>query len=414
VTVRTHPGVDAEQNPAGGDYRSTVLSLLMISPNHFTRWGGPRGTRSRRIAAALAARGWQVRLAVVDGPREPTDPGIEVAASLPGPPTDPHTTRPHPHRVRRSWLVRPLRRLLPCPDTYAPWSIRVWRNLRDTEGPDIVYVLAWPFSTIPAGAALARRFGVPLVIDLGDPWEHRGLGMRTLERASMRAATAIIVTSTGIAEVYRERTSLGSDRIVVVPNGADLAFATSSRRRRPLFLSLGTISESRTDPVPGFRALRELHREGRIEFNFYGRVWRELPADVLDSYRGVVPAAEAALLTRSADAIVIVGNRDARQIPSKVFEMARSDIPVLYLRGPVGEPGARLLMDTGHATVAPGSDAHACRGAAAEVIARLENGARPQPTHQYSWEDTVDRITELLDRVLAAKANGRVFVASER
>jgi hypothetical protein len=171
---------------------------------------------------------------------------------------------------------------------------------------------------------------------------------------------------------------------------------------------LGTLSEARIDPVPGFRVLRELQREGRAEFYFYGRVWLELPSDVLDSYRGVVPGAEAARLTRSADAVVIVGNRDTRRVPSKVFEMARSNIPVLYLRGPDGEPGARILTETGHATVAPGTDPAACRRAAEEVIARLASGARPQPTDRFSWEAATDRISRLLDQVLSARIRGSI------
>jgi hypothetical protein len=349
--------------------------------------------RSEHLAAAFSEHGWQVRIVADEAAGEAVS-DAPAAAGAAG--------------ALRRGAASLARLVLPYPDSYARWSARAGRRLRHAESPDLVYALAWPFSAIALGAALGSRFGAPLVVDVGDPWPHRGLGDVLLERWSLRRAQAMVVTTDGAAELYRRRSGLPADRVVVAPNGADELVRPEGREANPpRFLALGTLSAPRVDPTPAFRALAELEAEGALEFSFYGECFLDLPPDIAAHHRGRVPADEARELMGAADALVIVGNRDPRQVPSKVYEAAESDLPVLYVAGRPTDPGAAILAETGHATVADAGDLADCREAARRTLARMRAGDRPAPARRFTWAATEERVLAAAELSLRGRRRDR-------
>jgi hypothetical protein len=111
------------------------------------------------------------------------------------------------------------------------------RLIRATR-PDLVYFSTTMFAALPLGRIWKRRFGVPFVIDLQDPWfstyyDHKPraerppkyAAARTLHRFlepwTMRRADGLVAVSRGYVDDMRRRyPSLTSDRCAVIPFGA--------------------------------------------------------------------------------------------------------------------------------------------------------------------------------------------------
>lgn len=382
---------------------STTLIAPFLAPAVI----GPRAVRSRRIAAALAANGQPIHAVVIAG-GHPVEgrTAVPVLASAPGPPVG---TMGEPgmnlrQRTRAAAADR-ARRVMPLPDAHMRWAAAVLRDpaLRRPPSPrTTIYAVAAPFSSLIVGAVLARRWGVPLIGDLGDPWLPRSAAEARLAAFVMRRLSALIVTNERTADACRARVAPETE-IVVAPNGADeLRRTATAAAEPPLFLQLGTLSNVRIDHGNTFRALAELDREGLIRFRSYGEAWVRLAPEVAGHHRGVVPQEEARALLQSATAAVVVGNRNPLQIPSKVYEVARSQAWGLCVSELEREPGAEVLRASGHGVVR-GNDPAVIRGGALEILGRERRGDRPRPTTGYSWERTLEPIVALVEQGVGAR-----------
>lgn len=324
-----------------------------------------------------------------------------VIAAAPGPLTgtmgEPGMSR---RRRLRATSVNRARRLIPLPDAHVRWAASVLRDPALRHPPDrrtTIYAVAAPFSSLVVGALLARRWGVPLIGDLGDPWPLHGRAEARLAAWTMRQISTLIVTTEGTADSYRDQLAAGAE-IHVVANGADeLGRDEQPPGRPPLFLQLGTLSHLRTDPGNAFEALAELDRDGLIDFRSYGEAWVRLAPGVAGHHLGVVAPDQARTLMRAATAVVVVGNRNPTQTPSKVYEIARSRAWALCVSELEREPGAEILRASGHGVVCD-NDPAAIRAGALEILEREHRGERPRPTPRYSWEATVDRIVAICER----------------
>ncbi len=372
-------------------------STTLIAPYLTPAAIGPRAVRSRRIAAALAARGGPIHAVVIDDGRSIAAP---ILASAPGPLAgtmgEPGM---NPRRRARAAVADRARRLIPLPDAHLRWAAAVLRDpaLKRPPSPrTTIYAVAAPLSSLIVGAVLARRWGAPLIGDLGDPWLPRGAAEARLAAAVMRQLDALIVTNERTAEACRARVLPGTE-IIVAPNGADeLRRAATPAAEPPLFLQLGTLSNARIDHGHAFRALAELDREGLIRFRSYGEAWIRPAPEVAAHHRGVVSPDAARTLLQAAAAAVVVGNRSPLQIPSKVYEIARSQAWGLYVSERDREPGAEVLRATGHGIICA-NDAAEIRAGALEIRERERRGTRPRPTARYSWEPTLDRILAVVE-----------------
>lgn len=380
-------------------------SITLIAPYLEPDGIGPRATRSRRLAAGFREAGRPVHAIVTDGGRGPDRAvGAEPLAAARGPLIGRMEEPGIGFRRRlRAAAVGRARRALPLPDAHIGWALNLARSrglARPPSPATILYAVAAPFSSLVLGAVLSRRWGVPLIGDLGDPRPLRGPGEARLAAWTMTRLSALVVTNERTAASYREHVSPGLP-IVVAPNGADeLGRTAGGAGLPPLFLQLGTLSGSRVDPNPAFGALAGLEREGRLRFRSHGEAWVRLDRRVERHHLGVLSGDEARALMSAATALLVVGNRDATQIPSKVYEIARSRAWGLYVSELDGEPGAAILGRSGHGVVCANSERE-IRAGALELLAREARGERPTPSPAFEWRCTVDRVVALVE------ANGR-------
>ena len=321
--------------------RPRVLVVSYHAANPLT----PRGARSQAVAAALSRHA-----------------DVRVIAGRPetGRRTWWHRARDRAlFELGSRWLIDPLE----------PWSWRVLAR-RDPEA-DLALLIGYPFSALVVAARVLGRRGIPYVLDMSDPLSLvrsdgqsptlRDRRNTALERRLWKGASAGIVTTAAQA-----RDVLGLEpalNVLVRPNGfADLGTGSATTRREPddelRIGHFGNLYAPRLGIETFVRRLAESGRWRRVVFYQYGRdhygELRGLPERVTVQLRDPVPWPEVVgLAAAELDIALVVGNKDARQLPSKAIEYLTLPVPRLALTGSLtgdalaeyvdGKPGWLML-----------------------------------------------------------------------
>jgi serine acetyltransferase len=224
----------------------------------------------------------------------------------------------------------------------------------------LILASAPPHSTLLAGAWVARRLGVPFIVDMRDPWfdvlaivhPQRRVELRllrALERWVMRRAAAVIWTSVTAAALLVEREPTLASRVHVIRNGydGDIAPALVGTGGRLSILFAGVLYVRRT-PYPLLAALERLLSRpdvdpSRVQLTFMGdkvgafsdqsltrwlqgkrcaSVVRILPPQTVDAVEQEV--AHATVLLNLAQ-------QQRLQIPAKTFEQLASGREILLI-----------------------------------------------------------------------------------
>ena len=267
-------------------------------------------------------------------------------------------------RLPRGWLF---------PDRFLLWRRRARRAAERAfrrSRPQVVLASFPPASAALLGGELARRWRIPLVLDVRDLWLgpgghapatplHRALHER-LERRIARQATALLAVSDPMAEHLSEKLHIARMRVFTVPNGFDALACPLSppaappggcvlshvgavipRNRPDLFFSaLATIGPDR---------LREW-RCGGVRIRFVGNLSRATASRAelsgLIETTGLVPHERAWEEMRSATALLLlVGDYVGRWgHNAKLFEYLRAGRPIVCLEESAGSNDGRLLQ----------------------------------------------------------------------
>ncbi len=253
--------------------------------------------------------------------------------------------------------------------------------------------------------ALARRAGIPHVVDLRDPWTHWSwvdgskesplFLRRTRPRQAevMRTAALVLTTTERQSATLRAFYPDAAPRIHTVLNGADdepLPPATDDGTFRLAYT--GTLYVDR-DPGPLFSAIRAF-AEGaglgpdRLQVELMGHVetlGRRRVRDIADQ-AGVSPwltltptrpRAEAMRLLARSHVLISFAERLRETIPAKVFEYARFPAWILLV-GPEDQATNELLAGGGALTAAA-DDVEGMRDALARAHAAWRATGRPRP-----------------------------------
>jgi glycosyltransferase involved in cell wall biosynthesis len=189
--------------------------------------------RLTQLARRLPGLGWE--LVVITGPGSPQSrwrPRDESVA-LGGTAVQVHRlpAPEPPHDVR--WEGRLVRWLRFSPRWQRWWTKNVLRVAGSLGGDfDLVHASLAPYSTAQSAAAIARRLGKPLVVDLEDPWAldemmvypsrlHRQLERRCMGRVLRRADAVVMNTPEARLRVLASFGELSPDRVVAIPNAFD-------------------------------------------------------------------------------------------------------------------------------------------------------------------------------------------------
>ena len=245
--------------------------------------------------------------------------------------------------------------LIQVPDSHAGWiggAVAAGRELLATWRPDIIVASAPPFSCVVITRRLARKFGVPWVVEFRDIWVDNPYNTdpvwrqridRQIERSYIKSADGI-VTVTPIWSAVLERQYGRS--VATILNGfaeEDLIPPPPSAPSTTVsIVYTGAIYPGYRDPSPLFAAISLLKEaRDRIEIVFYG----PNPGDVLPlaERHGVqdrtvirprVSYRQSLAIQAAADVLLLLqwnNVKDEGNLPGKFFEYIGARRPILMM-----------------------------------------------------------------------------------
>jgi hypothetical protein len=293
------------------------------------------------------------------------------------------------------------------PDSQILWwpgAVEEGMRLLNEIQHDAIFVTGPPFSTFLVGASLARRSGLPLILDYRDEWgisnkywEHKvrepisGWIQARMQQSVMRAASAIVATTQMSADSLGEVAEEASADVEVVPiyNGYDLddltvsAKAEDTKSDRYRLSYVGTLWNL-TSVEPLVHAVEILATEQPelaefLEINFAGRrVGQQeeilerldpLPCHVIR--HPYLDHSGAIQLMRDSDCLCLLLSdvpHAGRVVPAKVFEYVALKRSILSIT-PTGEI-SQLLEDCPFANTHAPSDVRGIADTLAHAIRR--------------------------------------------
>jgi glycosyltransferase involved in cell wall biosynthesis len=325
-----------------------------------------------------ARHGWRIDAFGGPAPEKENQHGDELLARVPA------TARLHiiPPSSRQ-----PSYRFFPRVDggltnalDYARCAIDVMRD----DPPDLVLASGPPFFTFVSARFVARRFGVPLVLDYRDEWTECPFDFVTKdgddlewERRCLAEADAVLfATESFLRHQLRVFPELDRRRGHVVPNGwdpDDFASIASETTSRPHVGSatlriahVGNLA-GHTPPFDFLESLRRLLADrpewiSRIKLSFIGRrslstddAIREFPYPEVLEIVDQVGKRDAIRRMHEADVLLLLSAPGLeRYLPTKLFEYLASRRPVLIF-GSAGESSALVEKLSAGVLCAPGS-----------------------------------------------------------
>jgi glycosyltransferase involved in cell wall biosynthesis len=280
-----------------------------------------------------------------------TEPNEQSPTVAPGGDGTPSTRKLSVSRIRELFF-----RVVMFLDEHKQWSWRASRaaeRLHHAATPAAIVASGPPMSLLIGAARAARKRGIPLIVDLRDPWtgypgEYVPRLSAALEARTLRSAAAIVCTSPGLAAVLIERGPAYRNKTHVITNGYDdpprsLPTDTGHSLR---ILFAGEIYANR-DPFPFLAAIDrllarpEVHSD-RVSVKFVGRCesfrgqsladWMEGKRcrDVVEILPPVAPR-EVSELVGHASVLLNLAHRQTLQIPAKTYEQLVSGREILLL-----------------------------------------------------------------------------------
>jgi len=439
------------------------MRRVLLITYYFPPAGGSGTHRPAALARHLRQYGW--RPTILTAGMQWHSGSAHESAALAGP--DPDVRRTPPDGTPR--LSRRLKRALPTNPTafarildpnglWARSALRVGRRILAAEHFDAILTTSPPYSLALAGAALARRTGVPWVMDLRSPWALAlstpwigGAGYlvdRAIQGRLCEAASAVTWHDRGAWDSALRLWPMLRHRVMEwIPNGYDpdamhggagrndgrftiahvgVFYWNSERERarsavrtrvaRLLAYSPDDVDLSAQSVGFLLRAVRLLldrrpELAGRLRIDLVGQLHpsdaglpEQLGLSGIVELRGSVPHAEAVERVRRADALYLPfwwSRRVGRVIraPSKLFEYIGARKPIL---GVVGAGDTRDVLETagtGLLCAEPSEDE------LAENILTLYNQRAAHELHPnedyirgFEWPALVGRMAEVLDR----------------
>ena len=238
-----------------------------------------------------------------------------------------------------------------------PHAIRATRRaLAKHPECEAIMVNADPYATMLVGARLARWTGLPLILDLRDPWawcslrrarrswvERRFLDF--MERRVFSQADAVILnTRTALDDYLPHYTDLGSERFHVIRNHGDpdlMSGGVPHEHDRFTILFMGRFRRY-VEGTEVVDALARVRQQGITGAELQLLVSGDLPESLLElaEARGVadmlkrhpfVPYNEIGTFMDSADLLLAVSNATAQRVPAKIYDYATTRRPILVV-----------------------------------------------------------------------------------
>jgi len=270
--------------------------------------------------------------------------------------------------------------LLFIPDTKIGWksiAIKTASELIKQERFDLLFATAPPQTDFLIGAALKRKFEIPLVVDYRDAWLdypfkyfptplHR-LWHVHLEKRVLKAADRVIVTHRRVKEgILRRHKAVDYKEVIIISQGydaEDFPPMNTEKRAKPVKMKIahaGTFYAER-NPTIMLHALANVLQanpkiRGRIEAHFIGNAREEdrqlvkkLDLQNAVHFIGYLPHRECIRQLVESDVLWFVIDNDY-QTPGKLYEYFGSRKPLIaslvegYTKQVIKESGAAICV----------------------------------------------------------------------
>jgi hypothetical protein len=429
--------------------------LLIVSP-HFPPVNAPDHQRVRMSLPYFHENGWAPTVLAVEAARveAPQDPFL--ATTVPADIPVHRVSAYHSHWTRRFGLGNL---------AYRSWfqlQAEGDRLLRDGAF-DLVYFSTTQFVATALGSRWRRRYGVPFVVDIQDPWRTdyyerpgaprppggwkyrfaRWQAKRLEERAWRDAAGFISVSETYLAQLRARYPWFAAKPSAVIPFGApeaDFALARTLTGLAPAFarepgcthiVAIGAVGPIMRASIlqlcKSLRAFRDAEPAlaTRLRFHFIGTSYARADHATASVSPLAVECGVGDLVTESptrvgyftalrtllaADAIVIPGSDDSGYNPSKLATCFLAAKPVLAL-APTGSSFEQMVRTLGFASLVPVPGSAEDSIASAFFRAVLRDPAALPPTRAtglfastHTARACTARQCELFSQALAAAA----------
>ena len=248
--------------------------------------------------------------------------------------------------------IRP--NLLRYPDSKFTFWWQHKKILNSVRKPDLIYSRSYPMSSTLAALELKKRWEVPWILHLSDPWAvatensqspavltgRAKAWNRKKEEESFALADKICLTSLKTIELYESEYPLLKDKFVYMPNVFDDDKVVANPyifNDKLTFTYTGGFAAFRS-PVPLLEAIKlfweraEGKPDGQVQFLFTGemarsnhRIFKEYSNVPIIKHLGVIPYDQVLTLQRQADILInvdsdIVESNQAVYFPSKLLD----------------------------------------------------------------------------------------------
>lgn len=305
-----------------------------------------------------------------------------------------------------------------------PHLRRVLLRVIAEERPDVIFASSSPYAVLLAGYLAGEAAGLPVVLDLRDPWSLNFLQRdkagwvraveARLERFLFERAQLITVTSEATAEAYRELYPKLRGRIVTVYNAFDPARrpkdAVKSDKLRLIHFGNCYGPRSLETVLRAIALLRKKKPGVSLELLNLGRVSErdlalaaELGISDVFRFRPVVPYKEGLALLAGADLQVLLAyGEETLFIPAKFYDYLLSGAPLLCVSKP--SELTRLVSELGAGVSVEPNDVDATlRAIEGALEARSQGAVRrvdPEKAACFSAPRAAERLAALFDQII--------------
>ena len=312
------------------------------------------------------------------------------------------------------------------PDSLATEAIKLRREVLRLAGElrcDAVIVSAFPFTTLICLKAIKQKSGIKTILDVGDPFYKnskngyvKDIFARLFEKRYLKYADILVVTNTLTRDHYLNSypESLSPHQVRIIPMGVSEAFLSEVRgskdeekvlgdkRQFNLFYA-GQLYQRMREPFELYSAVTEIRKDNTlptVRLDMYGSFNKGFVAGFENSesvfFHGHIRHEDLPELYRNADAIVFIDNAYGMQTPGKIFEIALTGKPVLFISDRKQSPAFEVIKDLDHFVVT-GNKSEMIISAIRKVITETTGEGHPLfPANSFLWETRAAQYKQIL------------------
>lgn len=296
---------------------------------------------------------------------------------------------------------------------------------------DAIITFGYPFTIHIIGYILKKlNPSIKWITDYGDPWSEaptselpRPLWRKKLdyriERKILKKTDAVFVTTYPTKELYIRLFPGIQNRIHVIPmgydpqdfNAAKLISRSEDEQNKLWLVHTGRLYSEARDPEPFIKAMEELlkndpHISKKLSIYLVGEIEKNLKNTIIQSSANSlfnfvpwVPVQESISWMKSADMLLLFGNKGEIQVPGKLYQYFGAMRPIFMIYESLKDPTLTILNKVGNIEPIP-NKAEKIKDALHQILLDknkffvLKNKISSNKNY-YSWLNIVKNVNDI-------------------